>query len=418
MSVLIFHPSTAPFIQQAARALEEAGLLDRFYTTLCDDPSNLWQRAACAAARLGGYDLRRQLRRRAVTEVPLAKVTAYPFREIVRLLSGGLDRSGRLTDRVWAWAEPGFDRAVARRLHDGLRGVYGFEYSSLATFQAARARGLKVIYDVPAPEPLFVQAMINREVARFPVLDTPYHRHSEAREDRRIARRRAEWHAADLVIAASAFTKSTYVEAGLDGSRVRVVPYGAPPVAARDAALAGPAPDAPVQFLWAGTFSIRKGAHYLLEAWRQGGFGRHARLIIHGAIALPDALLRPLPDGVTIGGSIPRDQLMEVYQRSDALIFPTLCDGFGMVATEAWSRGLPVITTTCAGAADLLKPYENGLLVPAGDASALAEAITWCLEHRADLRAMRENALHTAASWQWRDYRTLLAGQVQQTLNA
>jgi len=418
MSVLIFHPSTAPFVQQAARALHEAGLLDRFYTTLHDDPDSAWQRAACALARIGGRDLRRQLHRRAITEIPPELVTAYPFREMVRLFAGALDRGGRLSDLAWNWAEPGFDRKISRQLHAGLRGVYGFEYSSLATFQAARARGLKVIYDVPAPEPLFVQALLNREIARYPELNTPYHRHTEAREDRRTARRRGEWQAADLVIAASEFTKRTYVEAGLDGAKVRVVPYGAPPPAPRDAALAGPPADAPLQILWAGTFSIRKGAHYLLEAWRKGGFGSHATLRIHGAITLPEQLLSPLPAGVEIGGSIPRDQLMEVYRRSDVLVFPTLCDGFGMVATEAWSRGLPVITTTSAGAADLLQPHENGLLVLAGDATALAGAITWCLEHRSELHAMREGALRTAAAWQWADYRKLLGGHVQQVLGS
>ena len=89
------------------------------------------------------------------------------------------------------------------------------------------------------------------------------------------------------------------------------------------------------------------------------------------------------------------------------LIFPTLCDGFGMVATEAWSRGLPVITTDRAGAADLLVPHRNGLLIPAGDPAAIVGCIEWCLTHRAELRAMREAALATAAGWQWSDYRRM-----------
>ena len=416
MSVLIFHASTAPFVQQAARALHEAGLLDRYYTAVRNDPESLWQRAACTAARIVGADLRRQLQRRAVTEIPPELVTSYPFRELVRLATGALDRGGRLTDLVWQWAEPGFDRRVARQLHPGLRGVYGFEFASLATFETARARGLRVIYDVPAPEPRFVQAMLNREIAAFPELRTAYHCHTEAREERRTARRRAEWHTADLVVANSEFTKRTYVAAGLDGARVRVVPYGAPSPAPRETALAGPPPGEPLRLLWAGTFGIRKGAHYLLEAWRKNNFGRHARLRIHGTIALPDRLLTPLPPGIEIGGAIPRDQLMEVYRQSDALVFPTLCDGFGLVVTEALSRGLPVITTDCAGAADLVRHGYNGLLVPAGDADALARALAWCLDHRAELRAMREAALATATAHQWANYRHDLATVVRATL--
>lgn len=413
MSVLLFHASTAPFVQQAAGALCEAGLLDRFYTAIRNDPDSLWQKGACAAARLGGFDLRAQLRRRTVTSVPPNLVTAYPVRELIRLAIGSMDRGARLADLVWAWAEPGFDRKIARRLHAGLRAVYGFEYGSLSTFQAARARGMKVIYDVPAPEPLFVRAMLNREVAKFPELDTPYHRHTEAREEPRIARRRAEWNAADLVITASEFTRKTYAAAGLDCARARVVPYGAPPPALRSEALDGSAPNGPLQVLWAGTFSVRKGAHYMLEAWRNGGFGRHARLLVHGSIALPERLLKPRLEGVEFGGSIPQERLMNAYRRSDILAFPTLCDGFGMVATEAWSRGLPVLTTDCAGASQFLKPGENGLLVPAANAEAIQGALAWCLDHRARLRAMREAALATAAAWQWADYRRLLVAAVR-----
>jgi glycosyltransferase involved in cell wall biosynthesis len=84
-----------------------------------------------------------------------------------------------------------------------------------------------------------------------------------------------------------------------------------------------------------------------------------------------------------------------------------------MVVTEAWSRGLPVITTDCAGASDLLQPRENGLLIRAGDPAAIAAALEWCLTHRSELRAMRAASLATAANWQWSDYRRKLAATLQ-----
>lgn len=410
MSVRIFHPMVAPFVQQAARALHEAGQLERYVTSVRFDPASRYQRCAVAAARLVRFDLARELRRRTVSEVPADRVLSYPFGEYLRLAIGRLDRDGRATDFVWERAEQWFDRRVARSLHRGLSGVYAFEYSSLATINRARALDLPVAYDMPAPEPTFVQAILDRETARFPELVTPWHRWTADREARRIARRHAEFRAASVVVAASAFTRGSFAPAGLDAAKVRVVPYGAPPVAERSAAVRGGSPaDGPVTFLWAGTFGIRKGAHYVLDAWRTADLGRHARLLVFGAVALPDRVLHPLPAGVELRGSIPRAELMEHYRASDALLFPTLCDGFGMVATEAWSRGLPVITTDHAGAADLLRPGANGLLVRAGDAAAIADSVRWCLEHRVELRAMRESAHATAAGWQWSDYRRRLA---------
>jgi glycosyltransferase involved in cell wall biosynthesis len=407
--MIIFHPSVAPFVQQAARALEEAGQLDRFVTTVRDNPGAWSQRAACAVGRLLRRDLAKQFRRRAVTEVSPGRIESHAVGEWLRIATGLLDRDGRATDVIWEWSETRFDRRVARQLHRGVNGVYGFEHSSLATFQRARTLGLRVAYDVPAPESEYVHRLLDAELERFPELRTAYHRHTAAREARRLARRRAEWQAADLVVAASRFTRDSYANAGLPVARVRVVPYGAPPPAERELALRARDASQPLTLIWAGTFSIRKGAHHLLDAWRQGGFGRHARLQIFGAVTVPDRVLIPLPDGVTLGGSIPRPELLEHFSRADALVFPTLCDGFGMVATEAWSRALPVITTDRAGAADLLKPRGNGLLIRAGEPAAIGEAITWCLEHRAELHAMREAALATAAAWQWSDYRRALA---------
>jgi glycosyltransferase involved in cell wall biosynthesis len=411
MSVIISHTSVAPFVQQAARAILEAGQLDRFITTIRYDSDSQAQRWICRLAKILGFDLETQLRRRSVTELPPDKVECHPWTEIVRLLSGRIDGGGRLTDMVWARSEPAFDRMVARRVRADHHAVYGFEYSSLATFTRARELGVRTIYDVPAPEPAFVQNLMDREVARFPELETSYHRYTAAREEHRIARRRAEWHAADLVVVASQFTLRSFANAGLDVGKVRIVPYGAPPpIASAELDRASGGQEGTLRLIWAGSFSIRKGAHYLMDAWRRGRFGRHARLKVYGTVSLPERLLQPAPDNIEFAGSLPQSQLFDRYPENDAMIFPTLCDGFGMVVTEAWSRGLPVITTEMAGASDLLRPQQNGLLITAGSADAIASALEWCLTHRGELRAMRKGALATAAAWQWSDYRRTLAG--------
>ncbi|MBX3749536.1 MAG: glycosyltransferase family 4 protein [Opitutaceae bacterium] len=415
--MIIFHTMTAPHVQQAARALHEGGLLRRYVTGLREKPEALSQRIACAGARLCGYDLATQLRRRAVTEVPHELVEDHPWGELLRLCTGRIDRSGRLADLVWERTEAAFDRAVARQLQPNVRGVYGYEYSARHTFERARALGIPTIYETPSPEPRFVQSILDREVGRFPELQSPFYHHTAAREEARIAYRRLEWHAADLVIANSRFTRDSFARAGLDTAKVSVIPLGAPPPVTLDQTRAGGTAGAgPVRFLWAGTFSIRKGAHYLVDAWRLAGLGDAAHLEVFGSQALPAALVQSLPAGITIHAPVPRPILMARYQAADMLVFPTLCDGFGMVATEAWSRGLPVLTTSHAGASDLLRPEVNGLQVPAGDAAALAAALQWCVAHREEIGAMRVAARETAQRWQWADYRLALASTVQSFL--
>ena len=408
MSVRLFHPMVAPHIQQVARTLQEAGQLDRYVTTVVDRPDSTGQRLLCRAARTIGVDLARELSRRRLTEVPLSSVESHPWGEAFRVaFARATRRDMRWHDGLWDILEKRFDHRVARGLHGRLTGVYGFLYSSLFTFQRARSLGVRIAYDLPSLEVEYVENLLREETTRFPELDTPLRRWVLARTPVRSARRRAEFQLADVVFANSHLTKTSYAAAGLDVSKVRVLHLGAPPCIDRDVAMSRN-PQAPLTLLWAGGFSIIKGAHYVLEAWRRGQLGRFASLHVYGSVGIPERVLQPLPEGIHLHGSIPRTELLEKMTQADALLFPSLCDGFGMVATEAWSRGLPVLTTNRAGAADLLRDGENGRLLAAADATAIIEQIHWCVANRVALHAMREAALATAARWQWSDYRRAL----------
>jgi glycosyltransferase involved in cell wall biosynthesis len=96
---------------------------------------------------------------------------------------------------------------------------------------------------------------------------------------------------------------------------------------------------------------------------------------------------------------------LAAFDTSDVRVFPTLSDGFAMVVTEAFACGLPVITTDQAGASDLVRHGENGLIVPAGDALALRDALHWCLDNRLKVYEMRFAASETTKRWRWTDYR-------------
>ena len=115
-------------------------------------------------------------------------------------------------------------------------------------------------------------------------------------------------------------------------------------------------------------------------------------------------------------GSVPKEDLFAAFERADVLVFPTLADGFGMVVTEAFSRGLPVITTDKAGASDLVVHKWNGFIIPAADSNAITETLQWCLDNREALYEMRFAALQTARQWQWPDYRRKLISKITEGL--
>jgi glycosyltransferase involved in cell wall biosynthesis len=63
------------------------------------------------------------------------------------------------------------------------------------------------------------------------------------------------------------------------------------------------------------------------------------------------------------------------YADSAVVVVPSLGEGFGMVALEAMERGRPVVASDVGGLPEIVADGETGLVVPAGDADALAWAI-------------------------------------------
>jgi glycosyltransferase involved in cell wall biosynthesis len=91
-------------------------------------------------------------------------------------------------------------------------------------------------------------------------------------------------------------------------------------------------------------------------------------------------------------GPIPRAQLPSLYKAAGALVLPsirtaTFLEPWGLVVNEAMHQGTPVIASDAVGAVagGLVKDGRNGLVVPAGDAQALATRIA-ALAANAELR--------------------------------
>jgi glycosyltransferase involved in cell wall biosynthesis len=360
-----------------------------------------------------GINIEQDLQRRRVTEIPGDFLRLAPSWEILTSLLRKVGADPRLVDAIWERCIFSFDRGVARRALHGAGGIYGYEYSALASFQEASKRGFARVYEVPSPEHNFVEELIQREIERFPELDDGKRPYFLSRQDRRTKRRRQEWALADIVVVNSTFTRDSYAAAGLDVGKVRIIPLGAPP-----ACRLGVGGDArgPLRVLWAGTFGIRKGAHYLLSAWRKLAPGNKAVLQIFGTNGLPCDLMTSVAPSIEFYPTISQAMLFERYRGAEVLVFPTLCDGFGMVVTEAFAQGLPVITTTRAGAADLVRHGENGFIIPPADSDALAETLEWCIANRPKLTAMRGAAIQTAARWQWSDFRRALVRNLDEGL--
>jgi glycosyltransferase involved in cell wall biosynthesis len=187
--------------------------------------------------------------------------------------------------------------------------------------------------------------------------------------------------------------------------RVAVIAQAAP-LAFRDAAV--PTFDAQRldRLLHVGQFAFVKGPHVLAQAFeillRQRP---QATLTWVCSSAHHDAVRSLFAEGtrerLTLLDWMPQDGLLQVYDRHGVFLFPSLFEGFGKALVEAMARGLVPIATDEGGAHDLIRDGENGMLVPIGDAQALASACARACEDPALARHVGQRARETSLAWSW-----------------
>lgn len=92
-------------------------------------------------------------------------------------------------------------------------------------------------------------------------------------------------------------------------------------------------------------------------------------------------------------GKIAREHLAEEYRRASLLLVPSRYEPFGIVLIEAMASGLPIAASNVGGIPHVVNGGECALLVEAGDAAALARAITDLAGNPDEMRRLSEAGL-------------------------
>lgn len=253
-----------------------------------------------------------------------------------------------------------FARKVADHLASQPPGIlHGWNGVMHQTFHRLQGTGWLRCVERSCPHNLFQYEILREEGER---LGVPHMENLD-----QLKRNVEELYLADVIAVPSSYSASSYRDPELV-AKVRVNTLGSNYRYVERARV----PDGKFRVLMVGNDFLRKGSHYLIEAFRLLDMP-DGELVIRGHV--PAAYRSRLRDPrVRIVGELPADRLRGLYAQADVFVQPSIDEGFGMTVLEALAYGLPVVVTENVGCRDLLNDKVSRT-VPIRDPEALAHAI-------------------------------------------
>jgi glycosyltransferase involved in cell wall biosynthesis len=390
--ILLSHPTGNANVRAVMRALEQAGVLDSFYTSLGVGESGRirWQNF---------FHKKRQY------SIPQSKLNCRPLRETVRLMSQQLRLKSPGRHEVgWASIDSVYcdlDRTVSRHLSKTkgeICGVYAYEDGALETFRTARKLNIRRYYDLPIAYWETAQRLLGEEVERWPAWEPTLGgtRDSAAK----LARKTEEMELAEVVICPSAFV-ATSLPPNARTKKTIIAHFGSPIVSSEQARSHDPA--GKLRVLFAGSMSQRKGLADLMSAMRIMN-RKDVELVVMGSPQAPMEFYRKEFPAFVYEPTRPHVQVLELMRSCDVLCLPSIVEGRALVMQESMSQGLPLIITKNTGGEDLIDEGLTGFLIPIRDPGKIAEKIAWFADHRSAIPDMSRAARLKANQLTWEVY--------------
>jgi alpha-maltose-1-phosphate synthase len=341
--------------------------------------------------------------------IPTGDVCFHPVTEILAgvLSKLGLKRSSELSnDAIFSR----LDRAASRQVRKTDRLVIGREDCCLQTFRAGHRVGALALYDLPTAHHSAVRTIRKVEDQEFPSAERLEVDALTFRDDR-LKRKDREIEAADYILAPSQFVKNSLVNATVDPEKVKVVPYGCE--TGRDF---HPLRGSENTVLYVGRLSRAKGIPRLLRVWKKLGAYRTHTLRLIGKQFLQPSFLADYAGMYEHIPNMPRSELWKHYSAAQLFVFPSACDGFGLVLNEAMSCGTPIIASSNTGAPGFITEGVEGVTYEHGNDEALATHLEQMLSNPKRTAEMGRAAHEFAQVNGWVRYRASIREFVERLL--
>ena len=253
-----------------------------------------------------------------------------------------------------------FDKWVARQLigKRNPRILHGWNGCSSLTFRMLRDSGWLLCVERSCPHNLFQANLIQEEASRIGV--------EYQLDSRTLEKDIEELHMADIIVVPSLYSAKSYADSNLQ-KKLRVNSLGANfSYSERKRKSKG------LKVLMVGNMFLRKGTHYLIEAFKCIARS-DAELWIRGDI--PNSYRTRITDPrIKLFPPLSATRLRDLYKAADVFVQPSVDEGFGMTVLEALACGVPTVITENVGVRDILNE-DVSITVPIRDPQSIVTAI-------------------------------------------
>ena len=171
--------------------------------------------------------------------------------------------------------------------------------------------------------------------------------------------------------------------------------------------------------VYIGSISIRKGIHYLIEAFNNFKHPNKQLHLIGSHVSTDVNFFKKKLNNekIIVYGHVDNLKLNKILNNCDVFVLPSLIEGYGMVVNQAAASGCPVIITENTGAKDFVKQNNCGLIVPIRDSKSIEEKLSALCDDRDLLKELSNNAANSSKENTWESYCDKLENLIKKSLN-
>ena len=289
-----------------------------------------------------------------------------------------------------------YDRLAVRHLNPNTDVFIGWSSKSERSLAKAKANGALAIVERNSSHIEVQTEILKEEFERIGKTRYRMFTHPAV-----IEKELREYEMADFISVPSSFAKRSFMEKGFPEAKIFQNAYGVN----LTSFVPAPKHDDVFRVVYVGQMSLRKGVHYLLQAFEVLKL-KNAELWLIGAMT-PDlqSMIAKAGPNVKYHGIKSQAELKQLYPQGSVFALCSLEEGMAHVQTQAMACGLPLICTTNTGGEDLIHDGVEGFVIPIRNVEAIKEKIEWMYLHQEEAKEMGKRArANVGKGFTWSDF--------------